>query len=33
MLTQYGFTGVLDLASPWENTRRIRDRIESGEPV
>jgi imidazolonepropionase-like amidohydrolase len=31
MLTQYGFTSVFDLGSPWENTRRIRDRIESGE--
>ena len=31
MLTRYGFTSVFDLSSPWENTRRIRDRIESGE--
>ncbi len=31
MLTRYGFTSVFDLGSPWENTRRIRDRIESGE--
>ena len=29
--TRYGFTSVFDLSSPWENTRRIRDRIESGE--
>lgn len=31
MLTRFGFTSVFDLGSPWENTRRIRDRIESGE--
>jgi imidazolonepropionase-like amidohydrolase len=31
MLTQYGFTSVFDLGSPWENTRQIRNRIESGE--
>jgi imidazolonepropionase-like amidohydrolase len=31
MLTQYGFTSVFDLSSMWENTRRLRDRIESGE--
>ncbi|HXB75542.1 MAG TPA: amidohydrolase family protein [Candidatus Acidoferrales bacterium] len=31
MLTRYGFTSVFDLGSPWENTRRLRDRIESGE--
>jgi imidazolonepropionase-like amidohydrolase len=31
MLTRYGFTSVFDLSSEWENTRRIRDRIESGE--
>ena len=31
MLTRYGFTSVFDLSSPWENTRKIRDRIESGE--
>src|ERR1700686_3838445 len=24
--TRYGFTSVFDLSSPWENTRRIRDR-------
>jgi imidazolonepropionase-like amidohydrolase len=31
MLTRYGFTSVFDLGSASENTRRIRDRIESGE--
>ena len=31
MLTRYGYTSVFDLGSPWENTRRIRERIESGE--
>ncbi|MGI8741971.1 MAG: amidohydrolase family protein [Bryobacteraceae bacterium] len=31
MLTRYGFTSVFDLSSLWENTRRLRDRIESGE--
>lgn len=31
MLTRYGFTSVFDLGSSWENTRRLRDRIESGE--
>ena len=31
MLTRYGFTSVFDLSSEWENTRRLRDRIESGE--
>src|SRR5688572_6186149 len=31
MLTRYGFTSVFDLGSPWQNTRRIRERIESGE--
>src|SRR5215471_12336895 len=31
MLTRYGFTAAFDLSSPWENTRVIRDRIESGE--
>jgi imidazolonepropionase-like amidohydrolase len=30
-LTRYGFTSVFDLSSSWENTRRLRDRIESGE--
>jgi imidazolonepropionase-like amidohydrolase len=30
-LTRYGFTSAFDLSSPWENTRRIRDRIEAGE--
>ena len=31
MLTRFGFTSVFDLGSTWENTRRIRDRIEAGE--
>jgi len=31
MLTRYGFTSVFDLSSLWENTRIIRDRIESRE--
>jgi imidazolonepropionase-like amidohydrolase len=31
MLSRYGFTGAFDLSSSWENTRTIRDRIESGE--
>jgi len=30
MLTRYGFTSVFDLGSMWENTRQLRDRIESG---
>ena len=29
--TRYGFTSVFDLSSLWENTGRIRDRINSGE--
>jgi imidazolonepropionase-like amidohydrolase len=31
MLTRYGFTTVFDTWSMWENTRRLRDRIEAGE--
>jgi imidazolonepropionase-like amidohydrolase len=31
MFTRYGFTSVFDTGSPWENTLRIRQRIESGE--
>jgi imidazolonepropionase-like amidohydrolase len=31
MFTRFGFTSVFDLSSLWENTRRLRDRIESGE--
>ena len=31
MLTRYGFTSVFDTWSTWENTRRLRERIESGE--
>ena len=29
--SRYGFTSVFDLSSMWVNTRRIRDRIQSGE--
>jgi imidazolonepropionase-like amidohydrolase len=31
MFSRYGFTSVFDLGSPWENTRHIRERIQSGE--
>jgi imidazolonepropionase-like amidohydrolase len=31
MLTRYGFTSVFDIGSPGDNTRRLRDRIESLE--
>jgi imidazolonepropionase-like amidohydrolase len=31
MLTRYGFTSVFDIGSMWDNTRRLRDRVESGE--
>ena len=31
MVTRYGFTSVFDLSSPWENTQRLRERIDSGE--
>ena len=31
MLTRYGFTTVFDTGSVFENTRKIRQRIESGE--
>jgi imidazolonepropionase-like amidohydrolase len=31
MLTRHGFTSVFDTGSKWENTRRLRDRIESGQ--
>jgi hypothetical protein len=31
MLTRYGVTSAFDTGSTWENTRRLRDRIESGE--
>jgi imidazolonepropionase-like amidohydrolase len=31
MFTRYGFTSAFDTGSPWENTLRIRKRIESGE--
>src|SRR5205807_2876969 len=29
--TRYGFTSVFDLSSMWENTWRLRERVESGE--
>jgi imidazolonepropionase-like amidohydrolase len=31
MLTRYGVTSVFDTGSRWENTRHLRERIESGE--
>jgi imidazolonepropionase-like amidohydrolase len=31
MLTRFGFTSVFDTGSLWENTRRIRERVELGE--
>jgi imidazolonepropionase-like amidohydrolase len=31
MITQYGFTSVFDIGSKWENTRQLRNQIESGE--
>ena len=31
MLTRFGFTSVFDTGSPWENTRQLRERIDSGE--
>jgi imidazolonepropionase-like amidohydrolase len=31
MLTRHGFTSAFDLSSIWENTRIIRDRVDSGE--
>jgi len=31
MLTRYGFTSAFDTGSPFENTRALRARIESGE--
>lgn len=31
MLTRFGFTSVFDTGSAWNNTRLLRDRIESGE--
>jgi imidazolonepropionase-like amidohydrolase len=31
MLTRHGFTSAFDTGSMWENTRALRDRIESGE--
>lgn len=29
--TRWGFPSVFDIGSAWENTRRLRDRIETGE--
>src|SRR5262245_7593626 len=29
MITRWGFTSVFDTGSAWENTKRLRDRIES----
>lgn len=31
MLTRFGWTTVFDIGSMWDNTRRLRERIESGE--
>ena len=31
MLTRFGFTSVFDIGSMWQNTRSLRDRIDSGE--
>ena len=31
MLTRYGFTSVFDTGSMWSNTKRIHERVESGE--
>jgi imidazolonepropionase-like amidohydrolase len=31
MLTQYGYTSVFDIWSSWENTRQLRERVESGD--
>ena len=31
MFLRHGFTSVFDISSQWQNTRHIRDRIESGE--
>ncbi len=31
IVTRYGFTSVFAAGSVWQNTRRIRDRIEAGE--
>jgi len=31
MFTRYGFVSVFDLGSMWDNTKKIRDRVESGE--
>ena len=31
MLTRYGFIGAFDTGSWWENTQRLRERVERGE--
>lgn len=31
MITRWGFTSVFDIGSAWDNTRRLRDRIEAAE--
>ncbi len=31
MFTRFGFTSVFDVTSDWQNTKSLRDRIESGE--
>ncbi len=31
MFTKFGFTSVFDIGSMWENTRQLRNRIESNE--
>src|SRR5262245_431792 len=31
MITRWGFTSVFDIGSAWENTRQLRERIESDE--
>ena len=31
MVTRYGFTSIFDTGSTWQNTRHLRDRIESSE--
>jgi imidazolonepropionase-like amidohydrolase len=31
MLTRWGFTSAFDTGSTWENTKRLRGRVESGE--
>ena len=31
MFSRFGFTTAFDLSSSWENTRTLRDRVDSGE--